>query len=629
MRRNFPWGHPIMSDDNNLKSEIVAAAMPLRQILVPLIAISSVYNILLLTGSFFMLLVYDDVLPSRSVPSLVSLLLMVMVAYAFQAFLDIVRGRIMVHVGTMFMRRLSGRVLDVMSRFELLRGNVPGGSQIVRDVDSIRGFLSGNGPLAFLDLPWIIVYLLILFIFHWSIGVLALIGVVILMGLMILNNRLTAPLALQTVSAGSARYQMAETTMRSAETIKALGMNGARQRMWHSTEEAYLASNEKLATINSNLSGGTKAFRMLLQSLTLALGAYLVIGGNATGGIIIAASILTARAVHPVEQVIGQWNNMLASRQAKARLEQMFAAVPTADEPMGLESPSKELRLQGLTSGPPGAQMVTVADVNLRLEAGNALAIVGPSGSGKTALARVLCGVWPALRGSVRLDGATLDQWTSDQIASIVGYVPQAIELFEGTIAQNIARFQSDMDREAVLTAAKAADVHEMVVRLPDGYDFQISANGSNLSAGQKQRIALARALYGDPFLIVLDEPNSNLDYDGERALGSAIRHARERGAIVVVIAHRPQVIEHVSHIMVMTGGRVESFETKQQFDERKQQQRNAQRPAVAAPQTGDGNKGEEKDAAEGADGSVSTDGSDSTDGTVPSRLGKKVDTDQ
>lgn len=617
MRRNFPWGHPIMSDNNNLKSEIVTAAMPLRQILVPLIAISSVYNILLLAGSFFMLLVYDDVLPSRSVPSLISLLLMVMVAYAFQAFLDIVRGRIMVHVGTMFMRRLSGRVLDVMSRFELLRGNVPGGSQIVRDVDSIRGFLSGNGPLAFLDLPWIIVYLLILFIFHWSIGVLALIGVLILMGLMILNNRLTAPLAQQTVSAGSARYQMAETTMRSAETIKALGMNGARQRMWHSTEEAYLASNEKLATINSNLSGGTKAFRMLLQSLTLALGAYLVIGGNATGGIIIAASILTARAVHPVEQVIGQWNNMLASRQAKARLEQMFAAVPVADEPMGLESPSKELRLQGLTSGPPGAQMVTVADVNLRLEAGNALAIVGPSGSGKTALARVLCGVWPALRGSVRLDGATLDQWTSDQIASIVGYVPQAIELFEGTVAQNIARFQPEMDREAVLTAAKAADVHDMVVRLPDGYDFRISPNGSNLSAGQKQRIALARALYRDPFLIVLDEPNSNLDYDGERALGSAIRHARERGAIVVVIAHRPQVIEHVSHIMVMTGGRVESFETKQQFDERKQQQRNAQRPAVAAPRSDDASKSEKKD------------GTDGGDGTVPSRIGRKVDTDQ
>jgi len=572
-------------------AELKQAIAPFRKILVPLVTISSVYNLLLLSGSFFMLLVYDDVLPSRSIPSLVSLFVMVSIAYAFQAFLDVTRGRIMVNVGTLFMRRVSDRVLDVVSRWEMIRGPMPQGIQIVRDLDAIRGFLSGPGPLAFIDLPWIVVYLLILFIFHWSIGVLALAGVVVLVILMVINSRLTTPLALETVRAGATRFQIAESTMRNAEAIKALGMHNARRRAWHESEEAYLLANDKLSMISSKLTGLSKAFRMLLQSATLGLGAFLVIHGDATGGIIIAASILTARALAPVEQVIAHWRNMVQARQAHRRLQEAFEAIPARQEPMGLELPSAELLLQGITSGPPGARIVTVADVNFKLAAGDALAIVGPSGSGKTALARVLCGLWPPLRGSVRLDGATLDQWSSDQMGDIIGYVPQSIELFEGSIAQNISRFREGADRDAVLAAAKAADCHDMIVRLTDGYDYLINTKGGNLSAGQQQRIALARALYGNPFLIVLDEPNSNLDYDGEAALGVAIRRARERGAIVIVIAHRPQVVAHVSHIMVLNNGRVESFETKTDFDERKRRQRQAHLPAnkTAGPAQGTG----------------------------------------
>ena len=568
-----------MTGFGNTIGEIREALAPMRRILLPLLAISSVYNILLLSGSFFMLLVYDDVLPSRSVPSLLSLTLMVTVAYGFQAFLDVVRGRIMVNVGTLFTRRMSDRVLDVLSRYEMLRGPMPGGTQVVRDIDTMRGFLSGPGPGAFLDLPWLLIYLLILFIFHWSIGVLALVGVFVMVILMVANSRMTDPLARETVRAGAARFQLAENTFRNAETLKALGMSDARRAQWHQAEEDLLDANDRLAFISSNLTGVTKAFRMLLQSFTLALGAFLVIHGDATGGIIIAASILTARAVAPVEQVIAHWKNMVASRQAQGRISEMFQAIPEEAEPMGLEPPKQYLLLQGVTAGPPGARIVTVADVNLKLNAGDALAVVGPSGSGKTALARAICGIWPMLRGSVRLDGATLDQWSNAQIGQIIGYVPQSIELFEGTIAQNIARFDPAADREAVLAAAKAADCHELIVRLNDGYDFRIGARGGNLSAGQQQRIALARALYGDPFLIVLDEPNSNLDYEGEAALGIAIRRARERGAIVVVIAHRPQVVAHVSHIMVMNSGRVESFETKEEFDERKRQQRQVHLP--------------------------------------------------
>ncbi len=552
-----------------LSPELKQAVVPVKRVFLPVLGISSVYNVLLLSGSFFMLLVYDDVIPSRSVPSLVSLLLLVALAYGFQAMLDVVRGRVMVHVGSLFMRGISDRVLDVLSRYELARGAMPNGTQIVRDVDTVRGYLSGPGPLAIVDLPWIVVYLLILTIFHWSIGLLALAGVAVLIALMLVNSRMTEPLALATMRSGARRLTLADSTLRNAETLKALGMASARRREWHAVETEYLRANDRFSYISSTLSGSTKAFRMLLQSATLALGAYLVISDKATGGIIIAGSILSARALAPVEQVIANWKGRVSSRQALGRLRDLFASVPYQVPPLGLERPSRNLIVQGVAAAPPGTRKLTVVNVGFRLQAGDALAIVGRSGSGKTMLARVLCGVWPALRGAVRLDGATLDQWSSDEIADIVGYVPQSIELFEGTIADNIARFRSDVDRGAVLEAARAADCHDLIVRLENGYDHFIGPNGGGLSAGQQQRIALARALYGNPFLIVLDEPNSNLDHEGEQALGAAIRRARERGAIVIVIAHRPSVIAHVTHIMAMNQGRIERFETRSEFESR------------------------------------------------------------
>lgn len=552
-----------------LSAELKAAVAPIRRVVLPVIAISSVYNTLLLSGSFFMLLTYDDVLPSRSVPSLVSLLVMVALAYAFQAILDVIRGRIMVHVGSLFMRSISDRVLDVISRYELRQGAMPNGTQIVRDVDTARAYLSGPGPLAILDLPWIVIYLLILSVFHWALGLLALFGVCVLVSLMLLNNRMTAPLALATMRTGARRAGLADATLRNAETLKALGMANARRTEWHAVEAEYLRANDRFSYISSTMSGSTKAFRMLLQSATLALGAYLVIMGSATGGIIIASSILSSRALAPVEQVIANWKGMVSSRQALERLRDLLQAVPYQVEPMGLELPKSTLAVTAVTAAPPGTRSATLADANFKLSAGEALAVVGRSGSGKTTLARAVCGIWPALRGSVRLDGATLDQWPPDQIARIIGYVPQSIELFEGTIAQNIARFRADADREAILSAARAADCHDLIVRLDGGYDYLIGPQGGGLSAGQQQRIALARALYGDPFLVVLDEPNSNLDYEGEMALGMAIKRVRERGGIVLVIAHRPSVVAHVSHIMVMSGGRIERFETREEFQAR------------------------------------------------------------
>lgn len=553
-----------------LTAELKTAISPLKRALVPVLVISSIYNVLLLSGSFFMLLVYDDVLPSRSVPSLVSLLVLVIVAYGFQALLDVTRGRIMVHLGSFFMRSISGRVLDVISRYELSRGQMPQGTQIVRDAETVRAYLSGPGPLAILDLPWILVYLLVLSVFHWSIGLLSLIGVAVLVVLMLVNNRITAPLAQATMRTSASRFALAETTRRNAETLKALGMANARRRQWAALDAEYLQANDRFSYISSTLSGVTKSFRMFLQSATLALGAFLVIEGSASGGVIIAGSILSARALAPVEQVISNWKGMIAARLAIARMRELLEAVPNRIEPMGLEQPHRDLEVRGITAAPPGRQKITIADVTFKLSAGDALAVVGRSGSGKTSLARVLCGVWPSLRGTVRLDGATLDQWPADQIADIVGYVPQTIELFEGTIAQNISRFRDSPDRDAIIQAAQAADCHDLIVRLEDGYDYLIGPQGSGLSAGQQQRIALARALYGQPFLVVLDEPNSNLDYEGEAALAVAIKGVRERGGIVVVVAHRPGIVANVSHIMVMNAGRVERLETRTEFEKRR-----------------------------------------------------------
>ncbi|MCJ1961810.1 type I secretion system permease/ATPase [Novosphingobium mangrovi (ex Hu et al. 2023)] len=570
-----------------LSQDLRDALRGLGRVAPVVLVISSVYNVLLLSGSFFMLLVYDDVLPSRSLPSLFSLLALVLLAYVFQAVLDVVRGRIMVHVGSRFLEETSGRVLDILARFELSRGSLPNGTQVVRDADTVRGFLSGPGPLALVDLPWILVYLAVLSVFHWSLGLLALVGVGVLVTLMVANNRSTGPLALETMKAGARRSALAEATLRNAETLKALGMAPSRRDEWTEAEAAYLRANEAFSARASTLSGATKAFRMFLQSATLALGAYLVIEGQATGGIIIASSILSSRALAPVEQVIAHWKSMVACGQALGRMRELMEAVPAQAEPLGLEPPREALRVQGLTAGPPGLKRVTLAEVRFSLKAGDALAVVGRSGSGKTTLARVLCGVWSPLRGAVRLDGATLDQWSASQIAQFMGYVPQKIELFEGTIAENIARFRPDADRDKILAAARAADCHELIVRLEGGYGGRIGPGGGGLSAGQQQRIALARALYGDPFLVVMDEPNSNLDHEGEAALAHAIAALRARGGIAIVIAHRPAIVSQVSHIMVMNGGRVERFETRAEFETRMRASKDASSTAKDSKRAG------------------------------------------
>ncbi|BBC70976.1 type I secretion protein [Altererythrobacter sp. B11] len=528
---------------------------PLLPILWPVLGFSAVFNVLLLSGSFFMLLVYDDVLASRSVPTLAGLLLMVAVAYAFQAALDIIRNRVLFHSGAMADRQLSARVYDVLSRFGSEAGRLPSGAAPVRDLDMVRNYIAGPGPLALLDLPYVAMFLVILTMFHWALGLTALVGALALILLMAVSAKLTNEPARDAATMSGLRFSMAEDIRRRSETIRVLGMGERRRAAWDEANQHLLTAQDRLSEISGRMQGISKTFRQFLQSLMLAVGALLVIEGEATGGIIVAGSILGARALMPVEQTIAHWKSMVDARQALERLAALQQAVPQEYAPMPLPRPKESLEVQQLTSRPPGMKAVTLANVNFRLNAGEALAVIGHSGSGKSTLMRSIVGAWQPLRGSVRLDGAALDQWSPADLGRDIGYVSQRIELFEGTIGQNIARFDPAADPEAIIAAARQAGVHEMIVALPGGYDYQLGPGGDGLSEGQQQRLALARALYGDPFLIVLDEANSNLDAQGEQALAQAVLRAKERGAIVIIVGHRPSVFAHVDHILVMAGG--------------------------------------------------------------------------
>jgi ATP-binding cassette subfamily C protein PrsD len=529
----------------------------------PIMLFSAVFNVLLLSGSFFMLLVYDNVLASRSGATLAGLLLMVTVAYGFQGALDVIRSRVLLHSGAQADRRLCDRLFDVISRYEHEVGPLPSGAAPIRDLDLVRSYVTGPGPLALLDLPYVLLFLLILTLFHWALGLVTLIGVLVMVVLMVIGDRRTRAPVLEAASITGRRFSMAEEIRRNAEVVRVLGMGMSRRAAWDAVSLDLITAHDGLAAVSGRTQVISKAFRLFLQSLVLAVGAFLVINGDATDGVIIAGSILSARALMPVEQTIGQWRAMTEARQAWHRLGGLLERVPRREPPMPLPRPRNMLDVQGVVCGPPGQQKVTLAQASFRLKAGEAVAVIGQSGSGKSSLARAITGAWPLLRGAVRLDGASLDQWDPADLGRDIGYVPQAIELFEGTIAQNISRFDPIANSEAIIAAARAADVHDMIVALPGGYEYALGSAGGGLSGGQKQRLALARALYGEPFLLVLDEPNSNLDATGEKALLAALGSARQRGAIVVIVGHRSSILAGVDYVLVMAAGQVSKMGTR------------------------------------------------------------------
>jgi ATP-binding cassette subfamily C protein len=525
---------------------------------------SMVINVLYLTGSFFMLEVYDRVLPSRSIPTLVGLIVLAGGLYVVQGVLDLIRSRILIRIGSTLDEMLSQRVYDVVVRLPLIAGNRGEGLQPLRDLDNIRSFLSGMGPGALFDLPWLPLYLAICFAFHPLIGITALVGAILLIALTVLTEYLSHEPMKRSSGLAMRRQELAIGSRRNAEVLVAMGMAGRVGKHWDESNRDYLANNQRASDVAGGLGSIAKVMRMTLQSAVLGVGAYLVINQQATAGIIIAGSILSARALAPVDLAIAHWKGFVAARQSWHRLNSLLGKMPEQTVPTLLESPSAKLSVEGLTITPPGEPRVVVQDVTFTVEAGQGVGVIGPSGSGKSSLVRALVGVWHPIRGKVRLDGAALDQWSSEVLGCHIGYLPQDVELFAGTIAQNISRFEDAPDSETVIAAAREAGVHDLIISMKDGYDTQIGDQGSVLSAGQAQRVALARALYRNPFLLVLDEPNSNLDSDGDIALNRAISSVRARGGVVVVVAHRPVGIESVDLVLVLKEGRAQAFGPKE-----------------------------------------------------------------
>ena len=537
-------------------SELRRALGAYRSAFVGAGALSAVLNILTLSGSFFMLLVYDNVLPSRSGATLVGLVVLITVLYAFQGALEVLRARIMVQVGAAADVALSPRVYDLVSRLTLGGRTAEDGLQPLRDLDQMRAFVSGAGLLAFFDLPWLLLYLGICFAFHVAIGLVALAGAILLIGLTVLNDRMTRDAVRQASATSALRNGMAEANRQNIEVLTALGMRRRMQARWSQVNQDHLKSQQRVSDVGGGLSSVTRVLRLLLQSLVLATGAWLVLQNKATGGVIITSSILTSRALAPIEMALANWRGFISARQSWARLNQLLARAPATEPPTPLPAPFQALVVETVSLAPPGAQRLSVQDVAFALKAGDGLGVVGPSASGKSSLARGIVGVWRPARGKVRLDGAALEQWDDERLGRHIGYLPQDVELMAGSVAENIGRFDPEADPEAVIAAAKAARAHELILRLPEGYETRLGPKGQGLSAGQAQRVALARALFGEPFLIVLDEPDSNLDAEGEKALGEAIAEARARGAIVIVVAHRPSALVSVDQVLLLNQGR-------------------------------------------------------------------------
>lgn len=547
---------------NRIPDELRDIVYRYRSAFVTIGLISALLNVLVLGGSFYTLLVYDSVLPSRSIATLFGLLAMLALVYAFQFAFETMRSRNLSDLAESFDRALSLRVQRLIGD-NVLRGTPATGDGLsaMRDLESIRSFLTGPGPSTLIDLPWIVFFIIVLSLFHIWLGVTALIGGALLIALAFLTNRAVSKPTRQVAAIAGYRNAQAASNLRHVETLTALGMRDRMLDRWAAINERYAAEQRTVAGAVATLGGIGRMGRMLLQAVILSVGAWLVIEDRVTGGAIFASSMLAARALAPIDQAIAQWRSLSAARLGWQRLCCLLAAAPprTVCEVM-LPTPRQRLEVRELFILAPGTQRATLQGIDFELEAGDALAIIGPSAAGKSTLARAIVGAWQPTRGSVRLDGASVDQWPTTELGAHIGYLPQEVELFDGTIADNIARFDPDWSSEAVIAAARAAGVHDMIVAMPRGYETLVGHDGANLSMGQRQRIALARALYGDPFLLMLDEANSSLDAEGDAALEAAIAGARARGAIVVTIAHRPSALSAVNKVLFLRNGRMQAF---------------------------------------------------------------------
>jgi ATP-binding cassette, subfamily C, bacterial exporter for protease/lipase len=519
---------------------------------------SFIINMLMLVPAIYMLQVYDRALPSRNEITLLMLTVIMLGLFALMAALEYVRSLVIIRVGAQLDLELNNRIYTAAFEQNLKKAGVNAG-QALGDLTTIRQFVTGNGLFAFFDAPWFPIYLAVIFFFNPWLGLFALTGAVILLLLAWANEAVSSKPLREASNISVASSQVATNNLRNAEVIEAMGMLPSLRQRWFKLHKSFLElqaeASEKAATVTSI----TKFVRLAMQSLVLGLGALLAIEGTITPGMMIGASILMGRALSPVEQIIGIWKQFSSVRSSYERLNALLAVNPPRVAGMSLPAPRGQVTFESVTATPPGTQLMVLRNISFAVSPGDVVGVVGPSASGKSSLARVLVGVWPAVAGKVRLDGADIYQWNKDELGPYIGYLPQDIELFGGSVSENIARF-GELDPEKVIAAAKLAGVHDLILRFPNGYDTMLGDGGGGLSGGQKQRIALARALYGDPALVVLDEPNSNLDDVGEKALAAALVQLRQRGASVVVVSHRTNLLSVTNKMLVLIEGTVQAY---------------------------------------------------------------------
>lgn len=519
---------------------------------------SAIINLLMLVPSLYMLQVYDRVLASQNKTTLLMLTLMMLVAYLCMSALEVVRSFVLVRVGAQLDMKMNKRIYTAAFEQNLKRAGGNAG-QALQDLTNIRQFLTGNGVFAFFDAPWFPVYLIVIFMFSPTLGVFALCGTVILVALAYANEAVSKKPLAEANAMAIASSNLATNNLRNAEVIEAMGMLPNLMARWFKVHSRFLQLQAEASEKAGIVTALTKFTRVSMQSLILGLGALLVLKGEITAGGMIVASILMGRATAPVEQLIGVWKSWSSTRSAYQRLNELLGANAPRVAGMSLQKPLGQISVEAVTAAPPGSPVAVLKNLSFAIAPGDVLGIIGPSGSGKSTLARLLVGVWAAAVGKVRLDGADVYHWNKDELGPNIGYLPQDIELFAGTVSENIARF-GEVDSEKVIMAAKRTGVHEMILHFPQGYDTRLGDGGAGLSGGQKQRLGLARAMYDDPSLIVLDEPNSNLDDLGEQALVAAINDLRGRGKTIVIITHRTSVLATTNKLLVLRDGVAQLF---------------------------------------------------------------------
>ncbi|NCO22472.1 MAG: type I secretion system permease/ATPase [Rhodobacterales bacterium] len=527
-----------------------------------IVALFSLFvNMLMLTGPIFMLQVYDRVLGSRSVETLLGLFILMSFLFLIMGILDHTRARILARIGARFQARLDRRVFAAMVRKAAVAPEKEANAtNNLRDLEAVQRGLASPVVTALFDMPWTPVFLIAIAIFHPWLGMLAIAGGLLLVGVAVTNQMTTVGPVTRANQATLRAERMAEQIRVEAELVRSLGMQGATFSRWQTLRDGSLRENVAAADLGGGFSVTSRTFRLFLQSAMLGLGAYLVLQQQLTPGAMIAASILLGRALAPVDMALGQWQVVQRAREGWTRLSELLSLVGEEPPRTALPRPKAHLSVQQVTIIPPGEQQASVRMVSFDVQPGEAVGIIGPSASGKSTLARALVGVWRPSGGKIRLDGASLDQYEPDVLGQYIGYLPQRVQLFDGTIAQNIARLKPDARDEDIVTAAKKAAAHDMILKMPDGYDTVVNPTGGRLSGGQMQRIGLARAMYGDPVLLVLDEPNSNLDNEGSEALNVAIRAMKDAGGAVLIMAHRPAAIKECDKLLVLEGGMRRAF---------------------------------------------------------------------